>query len=79
MVYTWKTQNPIFLLQLNRTCKNDLFVQVCSVAQLCLTLCNSMDYIACQAPLSMEFPRQGYWNDLDMMLILKLQISIHTF
>ena len=25
------------------------------------TLCNSMDYIACQGPLSMEFSRQEYW------------------
>ena len=23
-----------------------------------------MDYIACQAPLSMEFPRQEYWSGL---------------
>ena len=26
----------------------------CLVAQACLTLCNLMDCIACQAPLSME-------------------------
>ena len=30
------------------------------VAQLCLTLCDPMDYIAHQAPLSMGFPRQEY-------------------
>ena len=29
--------------------------------QLCLTLCNPMD---CQAPLSMGFSRQEYWNGL---------------
>ena len=29
--------------------------------QLCLTLCDSMDCIARQAPLSMGFPRQEYW------------------
>ena len=34
------------------------------VSQLCLTLCDSMDYIACQAPLSMGFPRQEYWSGL---------------
>ena len=28
------------------------------------TLCNPMDYIACQAPLFMGFPRQGYWSGL---------------
>ena len=32
------------------------------VAQLYLTLCNPMDYIAHQAPLSMEFSRQEYWS-----------------
>ena len=35
-----------------------------SVAQLCLTRCNSMDHIACQAPLSMGFSRQEYWSGL---------------
>ena len=34
------------------------------VAQSCLTLCNPMNYIACQAPLSVEFSRQEYWNGL---------------
>ena len=32
------------------------------VAQSCLTLCNSMDCIAHQAPLSMELSRQQYWS-----------------
>ena len=32
------------------------------VAQSCPTLCNSMDYIACQPPLPMEFSRQEYWS-----------------
>ena len=34
------------------------------VAQSCPTLCDPMDYIACQAPLSMEFSRQQYWSGL---------------
>ena len=34
------------------------------LAQLCLTLCNPMDYIAHQAPLSMGFSRQEYWSGL---------------
>ena len=34
------------------------------VTKLCLTLCDSMDYIARQAPLSMGFPRQAYWSRL---------------
>ena len=29
-----------------------------------LTFCDPMDYIACQAPLSMGFPRQIYWSGL---------------
>ena len=29
-----------------------------------LTLCNPMDYIAHQAPLSMGFSRQEYWSGL---------------
>ena len=32
------------------------------VAQSCPTLCDPMDYRARQAPLSMEFSRQGYWS-----------------
>ena len=32
------------------------------VTQSWPTLCNSMDHIACQAPLSMEFSRQEYWS-----------------
>ena len=31
-------------------------VQECSVTPSCLVLCNPMDYINCQAPLSMGFP-----------------------
>ena len=34
------------------------------VAQLCPTLCDPMDCIARQAPLSMEFSRQKYWSGL---------------
>ena len=33
------------------------------VAQLCLTLCDPMDY-SLQAPLSMEFSRQEHWRGL---------------
>ena len=35
----------------------------CQVAQLCLTLCDPMDYTH-QAPLSMGFSRQEYWSRL---------------
>ena len=33
-------------------------------AQLCPALCDPTDYIACQTPLSMGFPRQEYWRGL---------------
>ena len=36
----------------------------CLVAKLCMTLCNSMDCVACHTPLSMGFPRQEYWSGL---------------
>ena len=32
--------------------------------QSCPTLCNLMDSVARQAPLSMEFSRQEYWSGL---------------
>jgi len=39
-------------------------VCTCSVVQLCPTLCDPMDCIAHQAPLSMEFSRQEFWSEL---------------
>ena len=38
-------------------------VHTCSVAQLCLTLCDPQT-VANQAPLSMGFPKQEYWSGL---------------
>ena len=35
--------------------------------QLCLTLCEAMDYSPRQAPLSMEFSRQEYWSGLPFL------------
>ena len=41
------------------------FLTVCVlITQSCLTPCNSMDCVAHQAPLSMEFSRQEYWSRL---------------
>ena len=37
---------------------------VCSVIQLCLTLCDPAWTVDLQASLSMEFSRQEYWNGL---------------
>ena len=46
---------------------DEMCVCVCvCVAQSCLTLCDSMDYIAHQAPLAMGFPRQEYWSGLPL-------------
>ena len=36
------------------------------VAELCPTLCNSMD-CSCQVPLSMKFSRQDYWSGLPFL------------
>ena len=40
-----------------------IYVRVCPVAQLCLTLCDPWT-VAYQALLSMEFSRQEYWSGL---------------
>ena len=42
----------------------DAFVVFCLVTQVCPTLCDPMDCVAHQAPLSMEFSRQQYWCEL---------------
>ena len=39
-------------------------VYVCVLTQSCLTLCDPMEPIAHQVPLSMRFPRQEYWSKL---------------
>ena len=47
------------------SCTYMVCVFVCVlVAQLCPTLCDLMDCVACQAPLSMGFSRQNYWSGL---------------
>ena len=39
-------------------------VCVCGVLSCVPTLCDPMDCVVHQAPLSMEFSRQGYWSGL---------------
>ena len=39
-------------------------IYACVHAHLLSPVCDAKDYIACQAPLSMEFSRQEYWNGL---------------
>ena len=48
----------------NENCLMESWLLRCVCAQLCLILCDPMDYIACQAPLSMGFPRQEYRSGL---------------
>ena len=40
--------------------------------QLCLTVCDPMDYIAHQAPLPMGFSRQEYWSGFHSLQIISL-------
>ena len=46
------------------TSKSNITQKKSEVTQSCPTLCNPMDCIACQAPPSMGFSRQGYWIGL---------------
>ena len=41
-----------------------LYCCCCLVTKSCPTLCDPVDYIAHQAPLSMGFSRQEYWSGL---------------
>ena len=41
-----------------------IIIIICLITQLCLTLRSHGLYIACQAPLSVGFPRQEYWSGL---------------
>ena len=44
-------------------------VCVCSVAQLCPTLCKPTDGIAHQSALSLGFSRQEYWSGLPYLTL----------
>ena len=44
-------------------------VHACSAAQSCLTLSNSKDCIAHQAPLFVGFSRQEYWDGLAFLSV----------
>ena len=54
---TWKSSLALFQLS-----KTDTNISV--HAHSCLTLCDAMDYVACQITLSIGFPRQEYWSKL---------------
>ena len=55
--WTWQFCQKLTSIKLHCVC-------ACSVTQSCLTLCDPMDYIACQAPLSIGFSRQEYRSGL---------------
>ena len=67
----WEKDSLYLLKFLNHEdVSSELLVCVCvcvcarTCAQPSLTLCTSMDCMACQAPLSKEFSRQEYWRGL---------------
>ena len=49
---------------------------VCVCTQSCLTLCNFMD-CSPQAPLSVGFSRQEYWNGLPFLYPIGMYMYIH--
>ena len=55
-----KLSNIILKLKLKKCYQN---LCACSVAQLCLTLCDPMNY-SLPGSSFMEFPRQEYWSGL---------------
>ena len=57
-----------FFWKLKWKCQLLSSVQFSWVAQLCLNLCDPMDYIAHQAPISMEFSRQEYCSGVAIPL-----------
>ena len=59
MQTSWKVQGKCGILS-----HAYLVCCCCLVTELCLTLWDSMDYIACQALLPMEFSRQKSWSEL---------------
>ena len=48
---------------MNEVRSNEISTSMCSVIQLCLILCDPMDY-GLEAPLSMGFSRQESWSGL---------------
>ena len=57
----WKTNKQTMSVALINVC---VCARTCVQALVCPTLCDPMDYIACKAPLSMEFSKQEYWSGL---------------
>ena len=58
---------------MTKPCPTVLNILMCVLStSVILTLCNPMDCIACQAPLSMGFSRQEYWRGLPCPPLLYL-------
>ena len=59
----------LVLLQMTKPCPTVLNILMCVLrSSVILTLCDPMDCIACQAPLSMGFSRQEYWSGCHALL-----------
>ena len=55
------------MLRAQKRMGKDLISALCACMlshSVTLTLCDPMDYVACQAPLSMGFFRKEYWSGL---------------
>ena len=51
------------------TIYNSIIYVLCTISfQSCPTLCDPMDSIPCQAPVSLEFSRQEHWSGLPCLL-----------
>ena len=62
-----KLHSPLTELELEANSWNPMLFQWtmhAKLLQLCPTLCNTVDYIAHQAPLSLGFSRKEYWTRL---------------
>ena len=46
------------------------------VTQSCPTLCDPMDCVARQAPMSMELSRQGYWSGLPFPSPMERRVAL---
>ena len=61
---TWATISMAIKMESRNIQDVELGCVYAELLQLCLTLCDTMDCVACQAPLCMGFSRQECWNGL---------------
>ena len=61
---TWTTISMAIKMESRNIQDVELGCVYAELLQLCLTLCDTMDCVACQAPLCMGFSSQECWNGL---------------